>query len=166
MNFLTNTLISDYKPAPELDHYDEEMLDHDEIVESYEKRVRDRLAAEEALDALDARRRARDEEADFNLERVNRFEQQEFDDEDELEEENLDEGADRPLNLEQFECPLREWIAEERTRREIKRRFRIFLSTYYEGIEQVEEFRKRNGTTAPLPTFLTVKKPLYRQKIR
>jgi hypothetical protein len=158
-------LPSDYVAAPELDHYDEEMLDNDDVYESYEKRIRDRLAAEEALDALDARRRARDLEVDHNLERVNRFEEQEFDEEDELEEVDVDEGADRPLNLEQFECPLREWIAEERTRREIKRRFRIFLSTYYEGIEKVEDFRRKNGN-APLPTHLTVKKPIYRQKIR
>jgi CO dehydrogenase/acetyl-CoA synthase beta subunit len=141
------------------------MLDNEEIYESYEKRIRDRLAAEEELDAMDAKRRQREMEQDYNLERVNRFEQQEIDEEEEMEEENLDEGADRPLNLEQFECPLREWIAEERTRREIKRRFKIFLSTYYDGIEAVEDFRRHHGN-APLPPQLAVKKPIYTLKIR
>ncbi len=157
--------LSDYVAAPELDKYDENMLDNDEIYESYEKKIRDRLAAEEELDAMDAKRRQREMEQDYNLERVNRFEQQEIDEEEDLEEETLDEGADRPLNLEQFECPLREWIAEERTRREIKRRFRIFLSTYYEDIEKVEEFRRLNNN-APLPPNLLAKKPIYPLKIR
>lgn len=31
------------------------------------------------------------------------------------------------MNLEAFNVPLREWIAEDRTRREVKRRFRKFL---------------------------------------
>lgn len=164
--FLLHLLLSsDYVAAPELDNYDANMLDDAVIEESYEKRIRDRLAAEEELDAMDAKRRQREMEQDYNLERVNRFEQQEIDEDEELEEENLDEGADRPLNLEQFECPLREWIAEERTRREIKRRFRIFLSTYFDDIEKVEEFRRHNGS-APLPPHLVVKRPIYPLKIR
>ena len=55
-------------------------------------------------------------------------------------------GADRDgqqaqdeidINLETFECPLRDWIAEDRTRREIRKRFRLFLKTFYVGIEEV-----------------------------
>lgn len=41
------------------------------------------------------------------------------------------------INLETFECPLREWISEDRTRREIRKRFNIFLKTFYPGIEEV-----------------------------
>ena len=85
--------LDDYAAVPELDQYDSTMLvadDAEELQESYEKRVRDRLAAEEALDAMDMKRKERDFEAERNLERINRFEQQELD-EDEIEEE-LEEG--------------------------------------------------------------------------
>ena len=34
------------------------------------------------------------------------------------------------LNLEAFECSLREWIAQSRTRRAIKKKFRDFLTSY------------------------------------
>ena len=37
---------------------------------------------------------------------------------------------DLPVNLEAFDVPLREWIAQDRTRREIKTRFRNFLYEY------------------------------------
>ena len=163
---------SDYVAAPELDEYDTSMLakdDEEELFESYEKRIRDRLAAEEELDARDTIRRAREMEADYNLERVNRFEQQELDEGEEFEDEYMDDGAERALNLEKFECPLREWIAEERTRREIQRRFKKFLLTYYDDIEKVAEWmRKHEGEEPkpPLPPTLKVKKPIYPQKIR
>jgi DNA replication licensing factor MCM2 len=37
------------------------------------------------------------------------------------------------VNLEAFNVPLREWIAEDRTRREIKRRFKKFLQEFKVG---------------------------------
>ncbi|CAI5715898.1 unnamed protein product [Peronospora destructor] len=37
------------------------------------------------------------------------------------------------INLEHFDVPLREWIATERPRSEIKRRFRNFLNTFTDG---------------------------------
>ncbi|RQM14850.1 hypothetical protein DD237_003276 [Peronospora effusa] len=37
------------------------------------------------------------------------------------------------INLEHFDVPLREWIATERPRSEIKRRFRNFLNTFADG---------------------------------
>lgn len=100
---------------------------------------------------------------------MNRFEQQELDELEDFEDDEMDEGADRALNLEKFECPLREWIAEERTRREIQRRFKKFLLTYYEDIEKVAEWMKANehiNPLPPLPPYLTVKRPIYPQKIR
>jgi len=146
------------------------LADDEEIYESYEKRIRDRLAAEEELDALDAKRKARELEADYNLERVNEFERQDLDNMDDFEDDDeMDEGAERALNLEKFECPLREWISEERTRREIQRRFKKFLQTYYEDIEKVAEWIKQHEHIKPLPSFpphLSVKQPIYPQKIR
>ena len=38
---------------------------------------------------------------------------------------------DNILNIEAFDVPLREWISQERTRREIKRRFKDFLFNFY-----------------------------------
>ncbi|TDH69538.1 hypothetical protein CCR75_002276 [Bremia lactucae] len=43
---------------------------------------------------------------------------------------SLEEDEEELLNLEHFDVPLREWIAMERPRQEIKRRFRHFLTTF------------------------------------
>lgn len=71
------------------------------------------------------------------------------DGDDETDEEDLD-GED-PINIEAFDVPLREWIAQERTRREIQRRFRAFLRHFVEGASG-ERRRRGNG--------------MYEQKIR
>ena len=143
--------------------------DDEEVFESYETRIRNRLAAEEELDALDARRRERDYQTEMNLERINRFDQNELDAEDELDEEDVADGSERALNLEAFQCPLREWIAEERTRMEIQRRFQRFLLTYFSGIEEVSLWKKKNEHLDPppkLPSYLKVLPPVYPPKIR
>lgn len=62
---------------------------------------------------------------------------------DETDEEDLD-GED-PINIEAFDVPLREWIAQERTRREIQRRFRAFLRHFVEGTPAGERRRRGNG---------------------
>lgn len=74
----------------------------------------------------------------------------EEDEGDETDEEDLD-GLD-PINIEAFDVPLREWIAQDRTRREIQRRFRAFLRHFTEGEDPNE--RRRRG------------KGIYEQKIR
>lgn len=119
---------------------------------------------------MDARRKAREMESDFNLERVNRFERQELDEyDDEEEEEEMDEGAERALNLEKFECPLREWIAEDRTRREIQKRFRKFLDHYYDGMEKIVDWMKRNNnegnTQLPVELQSINQNPIYKKAI-
>ncbi|KAM3574659.1 hypothetical protein VYU27_003385 [Nannochloropsis oceanica] len=43
------------------------------------------------------------------------------------------EVEDEDLNLEAYDVPLREWIAEDRTRREVKRRFRSLLEESKDG---------------------------------
>jgi len=59
------------------------------------------------------------------------------DDEDELDDDNFED--EEGVNLEAFDVPLREWIAQDRTRREIQRKFRMFLSTFREGEEFDED---------------------------
>jgi hypothetical protein len=163
----------DYAPAPELDHYDARVLARDDDVEEvgYEQMMRDRRAAEEELDAMDARRREMEEDAEEELERVGEREQEDLGDEDDDEED--EEGvvpSERALNLEAFDCPLREWIAEDRTRREIQRRFKIFLTTFYPDIEQVTRWKARyvrdGEDPPPLPANLRVMPPVYLHKIK
>jgi hypothetical protein len=139
--------------------------DEEELFESYEKRIRDRLAAEEELDAFDVKRRERELEADYNLERENRFDRHDMDDLDQIEQEDIDIGADEVLNLDQFQSSLKDWLSEERTRREIFRRFKNFLLKYYEDMEQVQEWLKKHDK-APLPSHLRVKQPIYPARIR
>jgi len=57
------------------------------------------------------------------------------------------ESKEQDVNLEAFDVPLREWIAQERTRREIQNRFKKFLLY----------FRKRNDLRNEL---------IYIQKIK
>ena len=75
---------------------------------------------------------------------VEEYEEDDASDEDD----NLD--SDDPVNLDAFDVPLREWIAQDRTRREIQRRFRVFLR-HFEP-EDTERRRRANG--------------IYQQKIR
>lgn len=75
-------------------------------------------------------------------------EDEEEDEDEEDEEEDLD--GDDQVNLEAFDVPLREWIAQDRTRREIQRRFRAFLRHFYpeenDGTEEsaLRRHRRRN----------------------
>ena len=152
----------DYVAAPELDSYDPELLagDDDVAAETYEDMVRYRISAERELDRIDARLRL-DEDAADNAEQMDGIAGDDgFDEgEEEQEAENM-VGANRAINLEAFECPLREWIAADRTRREIQRRFREFLETYYVGIEERIRNKRVNGTKLPhIP-------PIYPAKIR
>ena len=90
------------------------------------------------------------------------------DDDDDEEEEDDDGGGvtTRTLNLEAFDCPLREWISEERTRQEIKKRFRKFLVKFYIGIDEVTRHEKRYGADEPLPPGIKKSNPIYPAKIR
>ncbi len=70
---------------------------------------------------------------------------------DEIDEEERFENEEE-VNIEAFDVPLREWIAQERTRREIVRKFRRFLMTFEddtmggehsEGNEEGKKKRKK-----------------------
>jgi hypothetical protein len=163
-DLMNDNWMEDYAPAPELDFYDQALLARDDepITESYEQRMAYRRSAEEELDKWDARRRQQEDEAEDALEDVNKAEEAELADfEDDEEDELIDEG-ERSLNLEAFQCPLREWIAEERTRKEVSRRFRKFLTTYYVGIED-ERRMERNEDGQIVQRR---QPPIYRSKIR
>jgi DNA replication licensing factor MCM2 len=165
----------DYAPAPELDFYDTSVLadEAEGRPVSYEQMIRDRRAAEEELDAMDARRRELEEEAEDNLDAMNErdrdeLEEYEDDDDDEEEDEYGVAAEERALNLEAFECPLAEWIAEERTRREIQRRFKTFLLTFFPGIDDYSRWKSRQerDETVVLPPNVRQLPPVYPPKIR
>lgn len=171
---LAENWLDDYAPAPKLDVYDSTMLadPNEEIIEDYETKMSYFHAAEAALDAQAERRRRRDDEAEDNLEDANEQEAAELaaydddDDDDEEDEDEIEPGGERKLNLEAFDCPLRDWISEERTRREIKRRFRKFLLSFYVGIDDVMKFEKTHEKDTPLPPHLKKLPPFYPSKIR
>lgn len=60
--------------------------------------------------------------------------------EEQVDEEELFE-TEEEVNLEAFDVPLREWIAQDRTRREVQRRFRRFLMDF-----EVKEGQEDNPT--------------------
>eukprot|EP01035_Chromulina_nebulosa_P018362 gene18362-24058_t len=166
---LAETWMADYAPAPELDYYDPEGLaSEDEVKESYDDIVRYRKSAEKELDLLDAKRRQMEDDADDSLEALDQADAQELQEYEDEEDDDIEE-IDKEINLEAFECPLREWISEERTRREIHRRFRTFLLTYYPGIEEVNRFLnkyKGESQKPPLPSQLKVLPAYYPPRIK
>ena len=161
--------------------YEKEHLDDRVFDESYLENLRNRQLADEEIEArLEAQRRAREKD-DFareGAEGIDDTERQEaeedsdedyFDDEDDDDEDGEDGERERRLNLDAFDCPLTEWIDEARTRREIESRFRRFLNTYYEGIENVTQWRRENEgkegidmRDCPYPRL----NPVYKEKIR
>lgn len=156
---LDETWRDDYIPAPELDSYDPDLLGDDDIIdESYEDMVNNRLDAERDMDRRDARQRLEIDAAD-NAEQMEGMAGEDIEDE-EMETENMI-GASKAINLEAFECPLREWIATDRTRREIQRRFKEFLETFFVGIEERNRAKRLNGGAR-----LSHIPPIYPSKLR
>mmetsp|Transcript_13302 Transcript_13302/g.20731 ORF Transcript_13302/g.20731 Transcript_13302/m.20731 type:complete len:966 (-) Transcript_13302:2250-5147(-) len=75
-------------------------------------------------------------------------------DEDE-EDDDVDLERDDEVNLEAFDVPLREWIAQDRTRREVQRKFRIFLKNFIPTEDDTaDQPQRRRGNG------------IYEQKIR
>lgn len=54
------------------------------------------------------------------------------------------EENENPINLEAFGGPLRDWIGQDRTRREIKRKFEQFLTTFTQDGRNVHGERIRD----------------------
>lgn len=113
--------------------YDPSALDEEfQDSSSWSHKMEAKRAAEEELDQRDSERiknrnqRLRDaahvleDERELQQTRMYRQGDSESDKESDVEE-------DVVLNIEAFDVPLKEWISQERTRREIKRRFKDFL---------------------------------------
>lgn len=110
----------------------------------------DAMEAEEDADARRARRgifrtgqRGDGDDGDDDDDDVGRGDDDEMDggSDEEINEEELD-GED-PINLEAFDVPLREWIAQDRTRREVQRKFRAFLRHFRPESSDSEYQRRR-----------------------
>lgn len=135
-------LARDYRAIPELDNYDDKDIDyreHDLMDHATRMKVEGLLDDRDEMNAVRRGRRplALDDEID---------EDEEDEEEARLEEERrrrkmieqeagnmVDEDYDEdeaPFNLENFEVSLQEWIAKDKPRREISRRFRSFLKTF------------------------------------
>lgn len=161
---LMDNAARDYQRIEALDTYGTEGLDdreYDAMDMDARRRAEQELATRDrhnggrnaglydmALDVAD------DEDEDARAARRGVFRVEEDEGEesgDETDEEDLD--GDDPINIEAFDVPLREWIAQDRTRREIQRKFRAFLRHFTEDqIGQAERRRRGNG--------------MYEQKIR
>ena len=147
----------DYQRIDALDHYGAEGLD-DREYDAMD--VDQRRAAEQEIARRQREGRGRndgfyglldametEEDQEDRQKRRGRFARVEDEDEqnaegDETDEEDLD-GEDQ-VNLEAFDVPLREWIAQERTRREIQRRFRSFLRHFTgEPMDEEDATRRR-----------------------
>ena len=126
---LLENVDADYKAQPELDTYDEDDIDDADISPMALGQRRD-------IDALLAERDRRTRRG-----RRGYLPQQLLDDDDEIPEalrrgqadefaEFATEQEESLVNLEDFDGPLREWLDEDRVRREIKNRFKSFLTSF------------------------------------
>lgn len=151
----------DYQRIAALDTYGTEGMDD----RQFDQMAPDERRAAEAELAQRDRRSAGfytmldnvDEEEDEGERRARRggFESAarvEGDDEEDDDEEDEDLDGTDQINLSAFDVPLREWIAQDRTRREIQRRFRTFLKHYQGPQHPDNDSRRGNG--------------MYEQKIR
>jgi len=90
---------------------------------------------------------------------------QELPDEDMDDEERYENEEE--VNLEAFDVPLREWIAQDRTRREVSRKFRNFLAQYTEDDDEDDEDHGNNtGAREDSRRRRRKASPLYEQRIR
>ena len=93
----------------------------------------------------------------------------------EEEEDDDDFEGQEEVNLEAFDVPLREWIAQDKTRREVQRKFRVFLSTFREGEDEEDGGATHNGADADADDDAEAKRrrrllaktpPTYEERIR
>ena len=84
------------------------------------------------------------------------------------EEEDDDNFEDEDaVNLEAFDVPLREWIATTQTRREIQRKFRVFLSTFRDGEDfEFDEDEMDDAELRRRRRLLNSVPPTYEERIR
>eukprot|EP01084_Bolivina_argentea_P100194 179958_1 len=128
---LMETMAADYKQQPNLDTYEADDIDDGDIspLGIHDRRNVDQLLAQR--DRHDGRMRRRglipdqlmDDDEDIPMDLLAQQQQDIIEDDEYMQQENL-------VNLEDFDGPLREWLDEDRVRREIKNRFKSFLTGY------------------------------------
>jgi hypothetical protein len=167
----------DYQRIDALDSYGREGIDDREYdaididqrhAAEAEIRARDRQAGRGGRDAgiygmaLDDMEADEDEEARrarrsmFRMEKED-DEQGPDDEEDEKREDDIDEedlDGEDPINLEAFDVPLQEWLAQGRTKREVQRKFRAFLRHFRPETAGDDYYRRKRANG------------IYEQKIR
>ena len=124
---------ADYRPQPELDTYDEENIDDADISPMG---IQQRRGVEQLLNERDRRsgrgrrqfipHQLMDQDDDIPMALLPQQQQQLIEDEFMQQE----QAQDSLVNLEDFDGPLREWLDEDRVRREIQNRFKSFLTSY------------------------------------
>eukprot|EP01041_Mallomonas_annulata_P002923 gene2923-5737_t len=136
---LNENWLSDYAAVPELDVYDANDLASDDG--EYGMTAQQRRAADDVINARLRERQARkdqrfletgidddDESIDLGQRAIRLQPRDEIDEDSDLDDDNNQQQyTEQEVNLEAFDVPLREWIIQDRTRREIQNRFRKFL---------------------------------------
>ncbi|KAI9994633.1 hypothetical protein PInf_011383 [Phytophthora infestans] len=124
----------DYRRMETLDRYDTAMLDtrqYDDMDRDTRRAVEDELNRRDARNGRIAQVLQEDQEMEHDDTHRRRFRRRQDGDADLGG--TADEGNEDFINLEHFDVPLREWIATETPRNEIKRRFRNFLNSFLDG---------------------------------
>ncbi|KAL4159315.1 hypothetical protein PRNP1_005077 [Phytophthora ramorum] len=124
----------DYRRMETLDRYDNAMLDgrqFDDMDLDTRRAVEDELNRRDAREGRIAQVLEDDQEMEHDDAHRRRF-RRPREGEDGYDDVGVDDEEEL-VNLEHFDVPLREWIATERPREEIKRRFRNFLNTFADG---------------------------------
>ena len=158
----------DYQRIEALDTYGTEGIDNRDydLLDVEQRRAveaqlaaRDRQAGGRSASlygaALDVMETEEDDDARRARRGIFRVEDEDGEEEEEPETDEEDLDGEDPINIEAFDVPLREWIAQDRTRREIQRKFRAFLRHFTEeSMQEGLEQRRRRGNG------------IYEQKIR
>ena len=170
---LMDNMERDYEVMPHLDQYEQAGMVGEEEEEEFdvEQALEARLKAEEEMNERDQEyaggrggmtgralpRALDDDDEDQQWRRRKRMKaaQAAHEGEDPLEEGLLDDDEEYDVNIDNYDCPLREWITKERTIVEIKRRFSRFLRRFKVG--DVEENDGNDSTREDL---------FYRRKMR
>lgn len=126
----------------------------EEVYTSVGQQIRDRRAAEKEIERRRRKQANFEDDRDAIVERLNEADNRLISEEDNHDINQDEENNEQILNLEAFDCSLREWLVEERTRLEIARRYRLFLRSYYVGITQVNQPHRNRSP------------PIYTHKIR
>ncbi|CEG46124.1 dna replication licensing factor [Plasmopara halstedii] len=135
----------DYRKMETLDRYDTTMLDsrqYDDMDIDTRRAVEEELNRRDARQGRIAQAFLEDQEMEHDDAHRRRFQRRVEGDEGFGEMKGTLDDDEELINLEHFDVPLREWIATETPRNEIKRRFRNFLKTFSDGKGKIVYYEK------------------------